>query len=134
VKKVTRGEKIDFLLKKNKKNVKELSEFIGMSDGNVYKIIKDKVKNSDPEVFHKMAEFFDCSIEEILINGIDEEKIYYDEESIFKHLPPDLQEFVVKEENTPYLTVAKMLEGYDLDKITPFHMGVMIDWLRNAKK
>lgn len=132
VKAMTRGEKIDFLLKKNKKSVKELSEFIGMSDGNVYKIISDKVKNPAPEVFHKIAEFFDCNIEEILVNGINEDRIYYDEQDIFKHLPKDLQEFVLKEESTPFLTVAKMLEGYDLNKISTFQMNVLIEWLRDA--
>jgi DNA-binding Xre family transcriptional regulator len=119
---------------KNNVNIKQLSEHTGMSDKNLYKIIADKVKNPAPEIFHKMAELFNCSIEDILVNEVDEERIYYDDPDILKHLPNDLKEFVINEESTPYLTVAKMLEGYDLKKITPFQMNVLIEWLRDAIK
>jgi transcriptional regulator with XRE-family HTH domain len=131
---MTRGEKIKLLMTKNKMSVKELAEKIDIADSYLYKIINDKIKKPDDEIFHKMARAFNCTIEEILTNDVDEERIYYDDPNIFKHLPPDLQEFVVKEESTPYLTVAKMLEGYNLDKITPFQMNVLIEWLRDAIK
>lgn len=47
-------------------------------------------------------------------------------------LPKDLQEFVVKEENVPYLIVAKQLEAYDLSKLTETEMKFLIDWLKMA--
>lgn len=79
----------------------------------------------------KIAEACEVPLE--FFNG-DTENIYYNDPNIFPHLPQDLQEFVSKEENTPYLVVAKQLSAYDLSKLTEREMKFLIDWLKMAIK
>lgn len=130
---MTRGEKINLMIIKNKTSVKELAEYIGMSDKNLYRIINGQVKNPAPETFHKMAEFLHCTLEDIVVNDIDEENIFYSDENILKHLPKDLRDFVLNEESTPFITVGLMMKEYenDLSKLSAFKMGILIDWLQN---
>jgi transcriptional regulator with XRE-family HTH domain len=130
---MTRGQRIKQLMDENEIDAQELANAIGKQRSYIYELIKDRIKNPSYDVMKGIASKFGVS-EEFIENGIDEEIIYYDDPDILKHLPNDLKEFVINEESTPYLTVAKMLEGYDLKKITPFQMNVLIEWLRDAIK
>ena len=56
----------------------------------------------------------------------DEEVIFYDEPNVLEKLPKDLQEFVVKEENVPYLIVAKQQRTTCLCKLTETEMKFLI--------
>ena len=74
-----------------------------------------------------------CEVPLEFFNG-ETENIYYDDPAIFPHLPKDLQDFVINEESTPYLIVAKQLAAYNLDKLTEREMRLLIDWLKMAIK
>jgi transcriptional regulator with XRE-family HTH domain len=130
---MTRGERIKQLMDEHKVDAQELADAIGKQRSYIYELIKNRIKNPSYEVMKGIATKFNVS-EEFIESGIDEEVIYYDDPDILKHLPKDLQDFVIKEESTPYLTVAKMLEGYDLKKMSTFQMNVLIEWLRDAIK
>jgi transcriptional regulator with XRE-family HTH domain len=77
----------------------------------------------------KIAEACEVPLE--FFNGVTE-NIYYNDPNIFPHLPQDLQEFVAKEESTPYLVVAKQLSAYDLTKLTETELKFLVDWLKTA--
>jgi transcriptional regulator with XRE-family HTH domain len=82
------------------------------------------------DMLAKIAEA--CNVTLSFFGEEDTENIYYDDPNILNRLPKDLQEFVVKEESTPYLIVAKQLSAYDLSKLTEREMKFLIDWLKMA--
>jgi transcriptional regulator with XRE-family HTH domain len=106
------GDKLSELMVKKKMEAKELSDRSTVSIGYLYKVLNNK-SDPSPETIHKLANALECDIEE-LIEG---NKVYYSEPSIFNKLPDDLKEFVVAEENKPYIVFAKQLKRYDLEKM-----------------
>jgi transcriptional regulator with XRE-family HTH domain len=128
---MTRGGRIKQLMDENRVDAQELADAIGRNRSYIYQLLKDEIKNPSYEVMNGIAKKFNVGTE-FIENGIDEEIIYYNEPDILERLPKDLQEFVSKEENTPYLIVAKQLSAYDLAKLTEREMQFLIDWLKTA--
>jgi transcriptional regulator with XRE-family HTH domain len=106
------GDKLNELMVKKRMDAKELSDRSTVSIGYLYKVLNSK-SDPSPETIHKLANALECDIDE-LIEG---NKVYYTEPAIFDKLPEDLKEFVVAEENKPYIVFAKQLKRYDLEKM-----------------
>jgi transcriptional regulator with XRE-family HTH domain len=135
---LTRGEKIQSILDKNKqsnigiKSVAELSEAMQKTKSYIYQIIRNE---ADPSIdtLRDIARLLGVSVgyleEDIEIN---EDVIYYKEPEILQHLPEDMKNFVLDPAKKPFLTVAFMLDGYDLTKLSASQMNVLIEWLRDA--
>jgi transcriptional regulator with XRE-family HTH domain len=130
---MTRGDRIKQLMEEHRLDAQELADAIGKNRSYIYQLLKDEIKKPSYEVMNGLAKKFGVS-EEYIESGIDEEVIRYDEPDIFKKLPKDLQEFVLKEESAPYLIVAKQLSAYDLSKVGEREMQFLIDWLKLAIK
>jgi transcriptional regulator with XRE-family HTH domain len=128
---MTRGQRIKDLMDENRVDTQELADAIGKNRSYIYQLLKDEIKKPSYEVMNSLAKKFGVTAEYIE-SGIDEEIIRYDEPEILGRLPKDLQEFVLKEENAPYLIVAKQLSAYDLEKLTDREMQFLIDWLKMA--
>jgi transcriptional regulator with XRE-family HTH domain len=134
---LTRGEKIQSILDKNKqsnigiKSVAELSEAMQKTKSYIYQIIRNE---ADPSIdtLRDIARLLGVSVgyleEDIEIN---EDVIYYNDENILKHLSPELREWVLKEESVPFLTVGMIMDESDLSKLSTIKMGVLVDWLQN---
>jgi transcriptional regulator with XRE-family HTH domain len=134
---LTRGEKIQSILDKNKqsnigiKSVAELSEAMQKTKSYIYQIIRNE---ADPSIdtLKDIARLLGVSVgylEEDI--EIDEDVIYYNDENILKHLSPELREWVLKEESVPFLTVGMIMDESDLSKLSTIKMGVLVDWLQN---
>jgi transcriptional regulator with XRE-family HTH domain len=128
---MTRGQRIKDLMDENRVDTQELADAIGKNRSYIYQLLKDEIKKPSYEVMNSLAKKFGVTAEYIE-SGIDEEIIRYDEPEILGRLPKDLQEFVLKEENAPYLIVAKQLSAYDLEKLSDREMQFLIDWLKMA--
>jgi transcriptional regulator with XRE-family HTH domain len=128
---MTRGQRIKDLMDENRVDAQELADAIGKNRSYIYQLLKDEIKKPSYEVMNSLAKKFGVTAEYIE-SGIDEEIIRYDEPEILGRLPKDLQEFVLKEENAPYLIVAKQLSAYDLEKLSDREMQFLIDWLKMA--
>jgi transcriptional regulator with XRE-family HTH domain len=128
---MTRGERLKSLMDEHRLDAQELADAIGKNRSYIYQLLKDEIKKPSYEVMSALAKKFGVT-EEFIESGIDEEVIYYTDPEILGKLPKDLQEFVLKEESTPYLIVAKQLYAYDLSRITEREMQLLIDWLKMA--
>jgi transcriptional regulator with XRE-family HTH domain len=130
---VINGEKIKLLMIKDKMSVKELVEALDISSGYTYKILNNQIKNPDPTIIHKLAEIFNCSIEEIVLEETTD-RVYYDEPEILNNMPDDLKDFILKEESTPYITFAKQLTRYDIDEMLKNIKDTDMQFLLHALK
>jgi transcriptional regulator with XRE-family HTH domain len=102
--------------KKAKKNVPYLASKAEVSKQNIYNILDGTNNNPNDEILKVIAG--ELNIDFIYLKYGDEgQKVYYSEPAIFNKLPNDLKEFVVSEENTPYIVFAKQLKRYDLEKM-----------------
>lgn len=106
------GDKLNAMMIAHNVDAKELSAASGVSIGYLYKILNNTSEPS-AETINKLANALLCDVEE-LIEG---QKVLYTEPHIFDKLPEDLKEFVISEENTPYIVFAKQLKRYDLEKM-----------------
>lgn len=106
------GDKLNALMVKKNIDARELSAKSNVSASYLYKVLNNQNEPS-AETINKLAGALECDIEE-LIEG---QKVYYTEPAIFNKLPDDLKEFVITEENTPYIVFAKQLKRYDLEKM-----------------
>jgi transcriptional regulator with XRE-family HTH domain len=113
----------------NKIDVKEMATAADISTSYLYNILSDRISNPSINTLKLIARKLDVSLD-YLEDGIDEEKVYLDEPNIFNHLPRDLQEFITKEENTPYLILAKQLSHYDPNKITETDIQFLVGYIR----
>jgi hypothetical protein len=128
----TRGERLAALMDKaenKEKNTIYLSQKTGKTSQYISKLKTDNIKTADPNALKIIAEELGSSYEWLEF-GVEGEKILYTEPGIFNHLPIDLQDFVLHEENTPYLVVAKQLKKYDLSKMTVSDMEFLISALQ----
>ena len=115
----TRGERLAELMAKpenKKKTSTYLGEKIGKNSSYISKIKSDTLKAADNNVIKIIAEELGSTYEWLEF-GEEGQKVYYSEPAIFNKLPDDLKEFVITEENTPYIVFAKQLKRYDLEKM-----------------
>jgi transcriptional regulator with XRE-family HTH domain len=126
------GKKLTKLRNEKGLSLRELGEKVNLSHSYIDAIEKNKTNPSIPSL-KLIADYFGVDVAYFLSDE-NEEVIFYSEPSIFDKLPEDLKDFVVKEENTPYLVVAKQLAAYDLDKLTDREMKFLVDWLKMAKE
>lgn len=115
----TRGQRLTELMAKpeNKhKNATYLGEKIGKNSAYISKLRSDTLKAADNMAIKIIAEELGSSFEWLQF-GEEGQRVYYSEPTIFNRLPEDLKEFVVSEENTPYIIFAKQLKRYDLEKM-----------------
>lgn len=124
------GKKLLKLRNEKGLSLRELGKAVNLSHSYIDAIEKGKTNPSIPSL-KLLADYFGVDVAYFLAKE-DEEVIFYDEPNVLEKLPKDLQEFVVKEENVPYLIVAKQLEAYDLSKLTETEMKFLIDWLKMA--
>jgi transcriptional regulator with XRE-family HTH domain len=124
------GIKLNELRKEKGLSLRELAEKINLSHSYIDAIEKNKTNPSIPSL-KLIADFFGVELTYFLSDE-DEEVIFYDNPNILERLPKDLQDFVIKEENTPYLIVAKQLAAYDLSKLSETEMKFLVEWLKNA--
>jgi transcriptional regulator with XRE-family HTH domain len=114
--------------------VKDLGEMCGTSGATISRY-ETGVHQPKSCMVEKLAEVLDINPAWLAGANIDrnnEDIIRYDDSNILNRLPEDLREFVINEENTPYLVVAKQLAAYDLSKLTEREMKFIIDWLKAA--
>jgi transcriptional regulator with XRE-family HTH domain len=124
------GKKLLKLRTEKRLSLRELGKRVNLSHSYIDAIEKSTTNPSIPSL-KLIADFFGVDVAYFLSED-DEEVIFYNEPDILSKLPKDLQEFVVKEESTPYLVVAKQLSAYDLSKLTEIEMKFLIDWLKMA--
>jgi transcriptional regulator with XRE-family HTH domain len=128
------SERLKVLREEKNMSVKELGESVGTSGATISRY-ETGVHEPKSNMVKKLAEVFDVNPAWLMGADIDrynEDAILYNDPNIFPHLPQDLQEFVVKEESTPYLVVAKQLSAYDLTKLTETELKFLVDWLKTA--
>jgi transcriptional regulator with XRE-family HTH domain len=124
------GKKLLKLRTEKGLSLRELGKRVNLSHSYIDAIEKSTTNPSIPSL-KLIADFFGVDVAYFLSED-DEEVIFYNEPDILSKLPKDLQEFVAKEESTPYLVVAKQLSAYDLSKLTEIEMKFLIDWLKMA--
>ena len=128
------SERLKILREERNMTVKELGEAVGTSGATISRY-ETGVHEPKSKMVQRLAEYFNVSPAWLMGADIDrynEDIIRYDNPNILNKLPKDLQDFVVKEENVPYLIIAKQLEAYDLSKLTETEMKFLIDWLKMA--
>lgn len=126
------GKKLTKLRNEKGLSLRELGKKVNLSHSYIDAIEKNKTNPSIPSL-KLIADYFGVDVAYFLSDE-NEEVIFYNEPSIYDKLPEDLKDFVVNEENTPYLVVAKQLAAYDLDKLTDREMKFLVDWLKMAKE
>jgi transcriptional regulator with XRE-family HTH domain len=124
------GKKLLKLRTEKRLSLRDLGKEVHLSHSYIDAIEKGTTNPSIPSL-KLIANYFGVDVAYFLSEN-DEEVIFYNEPDILARLPKDLQEFVVKEESTPYLVVAKQLAAYDLSKLTEREMKFLIDWLKMA--
>jgi transcriptional regulator with XRE-family HTH domain len=124
------GKKLLKLRTEKGLSLRDLGKEVHLSHSYIDAIEKSTTNPSIPSL-ELIANYFGVDVAYFLSED-NEEVIFYNEPNILEKLPKDLQEFVVKEENVPYLIVAKQLEAYDLSKLTEIEMKFLIDWLKMA--
>lgn len=124
------GKKLLKLRTEKGLSLRELGKGVNLSHSYIDAIEKGTTNPSIPSL-KIIADYFGVDVAYFLSDD-NEEVIFYNEPDILEKLPKDLKEFVIKEENTPYLVVAKQLAAYDLSKLTEREMKFLIDWLKMA--
>jgi transcriptional regulator with XRE-family HTH domain len=124
------GKKLLKLRNEKGLSLRELGKAVNLSHSYIDAIEKGTTNPSLPSL-KLIADYFGVDVAYFLAND-DEEVIFYNEPDILGRLPEDLKEFVLNEENTPYLIIAKQLAAYDLKKLTEREMKFLIDWLKIA--
>lgn len=115
----TRGERLKELMAKpeNKnKNATYLAQRVNKTPQWISRLKSDDLKAADNKTVKVIAEELGSTYEWLEF-GEEGQKVYYTEPAIFDKLPDDLKEFVIGEENTPYIVFAKQLKRYDLEKM-----------------
>jgi transcriptional regulator with XRE-family HTH domain len=124
------GKKLLKLRTEKGLSLRDLGKEVHLSHSYIDAIEKGTTNPSIPSL-KLIANYFGVDVAYFLSEN-DEEVIFYNEPDILARLPKDLQEFVLAEESTPYLVVAKQLAAYDLAKLTEREMKFLIDWLKMA--
>jgi transcriptional regulator with XRE-family HTH domain len=124
------GKKLLKLRTEKELSLRELGKAVNLSHSYIDAIEKGTANPSIPSL-KLIAKYFGIDVAYFLSEN-DEEVIFYNEPDILARLPKDLQDFVIAEESTPYLIVAKQLAAYDLAKLTEREMKFLIDWLKMA--
>lgn len=128
---VTRGGRIKQLMWENNIDVKELAQSCDKTAQYIYQILKDEIESPGIGTLKIIARKFDVSLD-YLEGGTESQKeiVYLEGESVLKHLPKHLQDFVRAEENTPYILFSRELSSYDLNCITIDDMYTLIKFLK----
>jgi transcriptional regulator with XRE-family HTH domain len=131
------SERLKQLREEQNISVKDLGERCGTSGATISRY-ETGVHEPKSNMVQKLADFFNVNPAWLMgadVNRNGEETIIsYDNPVVFAHLDKDLQEFVAKEESTPYIILAKNLSAYDPDKLTEREFKLMVEWLRMAIK
>jgi transcriptional regulator with XRE-family HTH domain len=127
---VTRGERARELMNKSGVSVNEMADYIGKSAQYVSNILADRIKEPTWETRKLMAKRLNVTID-YLEEGVDEDKIYYSDPDVLKHLPKEMQDFVLTPGVDPYLLVAMFVKRSDLKNLSEIERNLFIEQLQN---
>lgn len=125
------SERLKMLREERNMSVKELGETVGTSGATISRY-ETGVHEPKSRMVQKLADYFKVNPSWLMGADVDkysnEDVLYYDDPRIFNHLSDKLKDFVIKEENTPYLVLA---EKY-LSKLSDKELQFVVKWLETA--
>lgn len=126
---MTRGERLKALMKDKNVSAMEIANLLEKDRNYVYKLWSDELGNIDINVLKKIADRLDVSIDYLQF-GEEKTKIAITDTGLMEHLPKDLKEFILSDENMPFIVFAKQLKNYDIENISQSDMDFLISALQ----